>query len=217
MKTPITRERVRHHLTYCGWMYVLLIVVAVFGWNLTYTMTEPRIPPEEQLTFYVTTSAGGTDASLSAFMEEVWEKEFPELKKVGYVGIIGTSERDMAGAVQLHTFLYAHQGDVYLLKREDYRNYGGPAVSLPLEDLVADGTLKIPEGMSVNKGYMTLSAEFEEMAGERHLYAIPCAQLPGFKTKLGIDPRDMYLMVTSYGGNRDNALKFVQYILDNFQ
>jgi len=216
MKTPITRERIRHHLTYCGWMYILLIIAASFGWNLIYTTTAPRVPADEQIVFYVT-AAANSDQPLAQFMEKTHQEVFPELQKVEHITILGSTARDMAGNMQLHTYLYAQQGDVYLLKREDFRSYAGPAVSLDLESYVNDGTLKIPEGMNINKGYITLGADFEEMAGERHLYGIPCAQLPGFETKLGIDPTDKYLMVTSYGGNRDNTLKFVQHLIDEMR
>jgi len=216
MKTPITRQRIRHHLTYCGWMYILLVIAASFGWNLIYTTTEPRIPPEERLTFYVTATAN-SDQPLEDFMQKAWETQFPELKEVEHITVLGSSDRDYTGTVQLYTYLFSDQGDVYLLKREDFRSYAGPAVCVDLEAYVNDGTLKIPEGMSLNKGYITLGADFEEMAGERHLYGIPCAALPGFKDKLGIDPSDKYLIVTAYGGNQANALKFVQYLIDTLQ
>ena len=31
MKTPITREKIKNHLTYASWKYALLIIVAIFG------------------------------------------------------------------------------------------------------------------------------------------------------------------------------------------
>ena len=34
MKTPITKEKIQNHLHYSSWKYILLAVVAIFGWNL---------------------------------------------------------------------------------------------------------------------------------------------------------------------------------------
>ena len=34
MKTPLTKERLQNHITYSSWKYILLAVVAIFGWNL---------------------------------------------------------------------------------------------------------------------------------------------------------------------------------------
>ena len=47
MKTPITQEKIKNHLTYASWKYALLIIVAIFGWNLIYSVTQSQ-PPEEK-------------------------------------------------------------------------------------------------------------------------------------------------------------------------
>ena len=42
MRLPSTRERIRTHFQYAWWQYVLLVCLAVFGWNLLYTTTRYR-------------------------------------------------------------------------------------------------------------------------------------------------------------------------------
>ena len=44
MKTPVTSETLKHHITYSWWKYVLLAILVVFGVNLYYTVTtyKPR-------------------------------------------------------------------------------------------------------------------------------------------------------------------------------
>ena len=44
MRLPITKERIRNHFHYAWWQYVLLVCLAVFGWNLLYTTTRYRSP-----------------------------------------------------------------------------------------------------------------------------------------------------------------------------
>ncbi|MBQ8536822.1 MAG: hypothetical protein IJ461_05390 [Clostridia bacterium] len=215
MKTPITRQRLRHHFTYCGWMYVVLVVASIFGWDLIYTMTAPRIPPEKQVSFYVA-APGASDQALSAFMQEAWEQVLPDMEDVSYVTLLGSSDVDYTGVMQLSTYIAVGQGDVYMLKREDFRQNAAMGAMLPLEALIESGQLRVPEAVNLNKGYVTLT-DPNGNAGERHLFAIPCQELSGFKEKLGINPEDMYLSVMSYSGNQANALKFVQYVLDVMQ
>lgn len=52
MKLPITKRRVRNHLTYAWWQYVLLVCLAVFGWNLIYTTTRYRSPEHLKVEWY---------------------------------------------------------------------------------------------------------------------------------------------------------------------
>jgi len=48
MKTPITKAKLQNHFTYSLWKYALLAVVAIFGWNIVYSMTAYQ-PPESVL------------------------------------------------------------------------------------------------------------------------------------------------------------------------
>lgn len=41
---PVTKERIRNHFAYAWWQYVLLICLAIFGWNLLYTTTATAAP-----------------------------------------------------------------------------------------------------------------------------------------------------------------------------
>ena len=49
---PITKERIRNHFAYAWWQYVLLICLAIFGWNLLYTTTRYRSPNDQRLERY---------------------------------------------------------------------------------------------------------------------------------------------------------------------
>ena len=44
MRLPITREHIRTHFHYAWWQYVLLVCLAIFGWNLLYTTTATAVP-----------------------------------------------------------------------------------------------------------------------------------------------------------------------------
>lgn len=215
MKTPMTRERLKHHLAYGSWKYLILIAAAIFGWNLIYTTTAYRPPEEKKVDFYVCYPAADSDA-LDAFMQEAWETALPDMEQVSAVTLMGSGGNDYYGAMQLTTYIMAGEGDVYLLKRDDFRSYAAQGAMLPLEELVEAGALRIPETVSLSKGYVTLTDE-EAGISEKHLYGIPCAKLAGFARRLGIQAEDMYLCVMAAGKNDENALKFVQYVLDKLQ
>ena len=53
MKTPLTKERLKHHLAYNSWKYLLLVVLCVLGWNLIYTTTAYRPPAEKIVDVYL--------------------------------------------------------------------------------------------------------------------------------------------------------------------
>ena len=66
MKTPLSKEKLQNHLTYSLWKYVLLAVVAVFGWNLIYSVTKPQAPEEKKIIFGLYANADVT--GMNAYM-----------------------------------------------------------------------------------------------------------------------------------------------------
>ena len=58
MKTPLTKERLKHHLAYNSWKYLLLVVLCVLGWNLIYTTTAYRPPVEKIVDVYLCSGYG---------------------------------------------------------------------------------------------------------------------------------------------------------------
>ena len=60
MRLPITRERIRTHFHYAWWQYVLLVCLAIFGWNLLYTTTRYRSPESLKVEWYCQGVGGST-------------------------------------------------------------------------------------------------------------------------------------------------------------
>ena len=69
MKTPLTKERLQNHITYSSWKYILLAVVAIFGWNLVYSVTAYQPPEEKKIILGLYTYADETDLNL--YMENI--------------------------------------------------------------------------------------------------------------------------------------------------
>lgn len=199
MKTPITKAKVQNHFTYSLWKYALLAVVAIFGWNIIYSVTSYRVPDEKSIVLGV--YAYGSDSNINAYMEQVRTDILPEMEEMTTMYIMPD---ESYGAMILTTRIAARDCDMYVLPREQFQNYaaqgGYMALDEVLPDLVADLEAA---GISLSRGQRT-----NEETGEKHQYAIPCAGLPGMQAMLQCDTSDMYIGVFFDTGNDDNVLTF---------
>lgn len=209
IKTPVTAEAVKHHFAYGFWKYLILIVVAVAGWNLIYTTTQYRPPAEKRIDFYVASSSADMD-KLDAWLQEVRQQAMPDMELLqGYTLLTGSE--DMYAQMQLSTYIMAGEGDVYLLDNEQFKSYATQGAMLPLETYVASGALNLA-ALDVAGGYIT-----ESDTGERHLYGVPADSLYGLINRFSIDCRNMVLCVMVRSGNDENAVKFVDYLVGHMQ
>lgn len=204
MKTPLTNERIRNHLTYSWWKYALLIVLAIFGWNITYSITNYRAPEEKKVV--VNLYVYGDQDALDAYIAEVHETQMADMEEM-YT--IYTMLDDTYGEMIFSTHVAAGEGDIYLIDRDHFQRYAASDTFLPLEgetEMVA----KLEEaGISLSQGWRTVSE-----TGERHLFGIPCANIPGIASFVA-DPADCYLAVLIINRNDENVLKFLNILLDD--
>ena len=67
---PITKNKIRNHFHYSFWKYLVLIAIALFGWNLIYTSTRYQSPENLKVEFYAEAGAiGGKD--LQALADQI--------------------------------------------------------------------------------------------------------------------------------------------------
>ncbi len=209
IKTPLTSEKIRNHFAYGYWKYLILIVVAVAGWNLIYQTTQYRPPEDKRIDFYVASNTMDSDA-MEAWLTDVRNTAFPDLELMeAYTVMTGTD--DPYAQMQLSTFIMAGEGDVYLLDAERFKSYASQGAMASLDNYVVDGSLKV-DGLDVSGGYVTISD-----TGERHLLGIPADKLYGLVNHFGIDCRGMVLCVMVRSGNENNAVKFIDYLIQNMQ
>ena len=209
IKTPLDPGRIKNHFAYGYWKYLILIVAAVFGWNLIYQTTEYRPPDEKRIDFYVASNTMDSNA-VEAWLLEARQQAFPDMELMeAYTVMAGTE--DPYAQMQLSTFIMAGEGDVYLLDEERFKSYASQGAMAPLEDYVANGSLNVA-GLDIARGYVTV-----EDTGERHLLGIPTDSLYGLINRFGIDCRGAVLCVMVRSGNELNAVKFVDYLIKNMQ
>lgn len=201
MKTPVTKERIQNHLTYSLWKYVLLAVAAVFGWNIIYSVTAYRPPEEKKVVLGV--YAYGEEEWINTYMEEIRQELLPEMEEMNAIYIMPD---ETYGAMILSARIAARECDMYVLPREQFQSYAAQGAYMQLEEVLPDLVADLEAaGISLSRGYRT----YEE-TGEKHLYAIPCAELPGMQSMLYTDVSDMYIGVFFSTGNDENVLTFFE-------
>ena len=199
MKTPITREKIQNHFGYSLWKYALLVVVAIFGWNIVYSVTEYRPPEEKKIIFGLYSYADET--GLNAYMEEIRQELLPDMEEM----VANIIMPDQAyGDMILSTRIAARDCDIYLLPRAQFQAYAAQGAFMPLDEVLPELVADLSAaGISLSRGNRT-----HEELGEKHQYGIPCADLPAIMPLLLADTRDMYLCVFFETENNENVLTF---------
>lgn len=204
MKTPVTREKIKNHLTYSLWKYALLAIVAIFGWNLIYSVTEYQPPDEKKVILGVYAYADET--GINSYMEQVRQTAMPDMEEM-LASIIMPDE--MYGDMILSTRIAARECDIYLLPRTQFQNYAAQGAFMPLDVVLPDLVAELEAaGVSLSRGYRT-----NDELGEKHQYAIPTAAMTELQNLLMVDVSDMYLCVFFETGNNENVLKFFEQLV----
>ena len=206
MKTPLTRDKLRHHITYSSWKYVLLICAAIFGWNIIYSMTQYQPPEEKKIVMGV--YSYGEDLNVTPYMQRIQAELMPDMEEISVQYIMPD---ETYGAMILSTRIMARECDIYVLPRTEFQTYAAQGAFMPLDELLPGLMADLEAaGVSLSRGNRA-----SEESGEKHQYAIPLADLPGAMSMLQCDTSDMYIGVFFDTGNDENVLKFFeQFVRD---
>ena len=200
MKTPVNSRTLKNHFTYSWWKYLLVLVAGIFLVNLIFTVTAPRIPEDKKVEFYIYGLAD--DNALSAYLENVRVTEMPDMEAVTHSVLF---QDQTYGAMTLVTHIAAHEGDIYLMPRDEFLSYAASGAFAPLEDDEALMSFFSEAGVDLTRGWRTLSD-----SDETHLYGIPLEALPGLNSLCYVE--NGFLAVTIYNGNMDNVMEFCRLL-----
>ena len=210
IKTPINRKKIRTHITYNFWKYIMVIAAAVFGWDLLYSMTAYKSPEDKRIDLYIQ-SPLVTEQRVEAFFQPIWEERVPDMEVVDAV-MLTSSTQDYYGSMQLTVYIMAQEGDIYMLSSSDFKSFASQGVFLDLQPAIDEGKLHT-EGLDLSAGYVALIDDNGLPTGERQLFGIPAASLGGLAEGLGLDTRDMVLSVTAFSGNEENVIRFLDGLI----
>ena len=185
----------KNHFIYNWWKYLLVLLVGIFGVDLLYTVTEPRIPDDKKIEMI---SCGlSLNQDFEAYMENVRLTQMTDMIKMESTEIL----IDDTTMQYLATRLFTRGGDLYLLPREQFKSMVLNGVLLPL-DQAEDADIKaLLEDLDPDDGWGTT-----ENSNEKHLYGIPRNLIPGLNRYFL--QNDDFLCILSIGNNVENAKKF---------
>ena len=205
MKTPVTPEKMKDHLHYNWWKYVLLVVLTLSAWSIFFEVTAHRAPEDKRLAVLVYGLGESQEAQL--WLDSVRERDFPDQEEfvVEYL-----TPDETYGSMVLSTRIFAGDGDLLILPREVAQSYMAEGFYQPLEE--TEGILALCEEMGINveRGWRRNTE-----TGERHLLAIPVSGLPRVQGWLYNTAEDYYLGVRVSGGNDENAMALMKIILQD--
>lgn len=207
IEMPITKRRIQHHFHYAWWIYVLLAVVAILGWNLVHTVTRYQSPPHLKVEWfyggYMTDNGEGIDALMQRAHEEV----LPDMEEVSNLYLVMD---DAYGDMQLTTWSFAGEGDLYTLSKDKFAMMIGNGAMLNLKPYVDSGALNL-DGIDLTGCYAT-----EPDTGEEWLCGVPMSAMPGLAA-YNLYGDDLYMSVLINGGNNDNTVKLLNWMLETFR
>ncbi|MBQ2953609.1 MAG: hypothetical protein IJE07_08645 [Clostridia bacterium] len=200
MRTPVTRKKLQDHFSYSWWKYGLLILVAWMGWNILYSVTAYRPPEEKKVILGVYSYASSANAE--AYMAEVQRVHMPDMERVAPMYILPD---ESYGEMILLTRVAANECDIYILPTAQFQSWADKGACQALDEVAPGAVAELEAaGVTLTRGYRT-----SEGTQEKHLYGIPCRDLPGADHLLGTNADDMYICVFHKTGNDENVLKFL--------
>ena len=210
---PISKRKITHHFQYAVWMYLVLIALALFGWNLIYTTTRYRPPESKQIEFYVQANSAD-DTALNTLADKIHKEVMPDMELVSatVVNITG----DYYGDMQLTVWISAAQGDLYLMTKDYFQSFAASGAFMDLQPQIENGLLNT-DGLDLTGGYVAQrDADTGEAIGVAGLYGIPADSLTGF-AEYQVSTDDMVLCILYNNGNDENSVKFLNYLLENLR
>ena len=209
-KTPLTKEHLKDHLTYSGWKYLVMAAFVAFTWSMVYTQTEYRPPEDKRVDLYIKSSTTNTDI-VDAFLLPIWQEAVPDMESVRSVMLMAGN--DTGSVMQLSVYIAAGEGDIYILPKEDFKNYASAGAFIPLDSYVADGVIDT-EGLDLSAGYVQRQLDYDDNGFVTYeetpiLLGIPMDQLYGYVNGMQLDNRGMVMGITIHSNNEENVVKFM--------
>ncbi len=208
----------KNHFAYHYWIYIILIVVLSLSWSLLYSVTEPKTPLDRRMDMLF---VGLHDHEAA----KVWAGSIQEILEgdgqvAGYLSLPDAdSVQSTSTSIMMFSLLTGKDGDLFFVPYDWFVDMAGEGSVIPLDRKNEDGTAlvdlltNLPEGMDLDYGYANyLDPDTNQLAPE--LCGIPIADVKGFRD-LGIDPKEYVACVPFYCENRENAMRALNWILEN--
>ncbi|MDD3840184.1 MAG: hypothetical protein PHP06_06380 [Clostridia bacterium] len=197
-------ERLKNHFYYDWWKYIVGIIATFIIWSFIATVTRPQVPPEKKLDVYLVGSITYQDE-----LEELSEKmleDFPDLEEINFLPIQYKGEEDIYGRQKIFVLLGARSGDLFAFSEQDYKEIAGQGAFVNLDPFIDRGVIED------NTDYQRYRL-YADQESEKHLYGIPLEDITIFDNT-SYSYKDKVISVVGYSQNKDNAIKFLKWLIE---
>lgn len=209
MKTPITAARLKTHLTYAWWKYLLALALCALGLNLFFTVTQAQAPENQKVEWIIFGDVFGGSQVFNTWMEDQRARDFPD--QADFNCSVITMD---AGGAGIQAWMArvgaAGDGDLLIVPRTTFEGYADAGLFMNLDTLEG-----IPEAAAAQE-IRTEAGRWKGPDGQQHTYGIPVSQMPTLNSWF-IDPgKDYLLCVRVKNGNEAVTTEMLRRVLENW-
>ncbi len=225
--SKITWAEIKNHLHYGKWAYLLIALVAWFGFDLIYTMTEYRASAEHKVDFqlvqggYMESEALSEVAARALKVGQAYDGTLEEVQFLT-VQYSGDAQTDIYGAQVYTVRMQAREGDIWVVPRRLFDQLYEMDAFMRLDDYIARGLLDVA---GADLSAVTLPAPSKETAedgsplapdGEMGVYGLPVSMMPGIR-QAGYVAEDAVIAIMAFSTNPDTAAVVLQAAIDEMK
>lgn len=214
--TRLTWLNIKEHIRKFGWVYVVVIAVAMVAGNLVWISTTPRVPEEQRVLIYMA-DEWSNPTPLDDVAADVLEKlraEDDSILEVAFESLLfADPEREYTGVMVLMTRLAVGEGDIFLANQGAMDALVNSGACLPLDEYWDSGWLN---DSGLEPYYATVT---DEETGESTtlLAGLKIDALDGLIEREAFNNRGAYLALALNGQNIDASIKAAALLAEDLK
>ena len=208
--TKLSWRGLREHLRKYLWLYLLGAVLGLFGAELLWTMTRPRVPSTASVNIYL--AAPYADAEpLQALAPDLLARvqaDDPSVQQLSFETMM-YNDQIYTSNMLLLTRLTVGECDAFLASPEAMDALVTSDTLVPLDDALAGGWM----GAYGLEPYVVTTEDQETGAQTTWTAGLRLDSVDALARMQAFDNKGAFLCVVSNGGNADAAMKALEYLI----
>lgn len=206
----ITYKKIKNHFAYNFWIYIAIVVFSIFFWDIIYNATAYRPPKDKVVELYVADNPLFDEKKFNVVKNHLADTILNDMEEINAYRLIGNGTEDVMSNMQINTYIFSSQGDVYIMSKDRFQGYARLGAFLQLDPHIADSTIK-KDDYDYKRGFVS----YTDNDGEKYsgIYGISLRNTPVLK-EYGIDTDNSYIAILYSTANEENSVKMLNYIIN---
>ena len=208
--TRFSWRGLREHLRKYLWLYLLGAVLGLFGAELLWTMTRPRVPSEASVNIYLAAGYSNPEP-LEALAPDILSRvqaDDATIQQVAFESMM-YDEQVYTSNMLLLTRLAVGECDAFMASQEAMDALVASEALVPLDDALAAGWM----GAYGLEPYVVTTEDEETGARATWTAGLRLDSVDALAKMQAFDNEGAFLCVTVNGGNVDAAMKALEYLI----